>query len=476
MKKTRKECIALNCRTSGIVTRPYADDGLWLSVLLTLSLTVNVWNRDPQQVELAYKQTAILSFGLFIHSFCIFLSLCRQIPTCVIGKCVYTTFTIVVTCTIFRVCLKDNAIISIISSFGIVLYDRIYHKVLKEMPKSFTLGEATIVCQGIVLFLYNTFLNVPRIFIDIEISNDTTYIPHPVLQIILMGIGIIIMLCYLIPLFRISFCFWLLSLIVIIGTALFPIFGEPTALILFKFVFSDAQRITLVALYVALLVVSSFFVVWQMDRRSSVNTASRKVFHVLVLFVYIPGLWFQCNLLYLATGLMLALLILLETARIIRLRPIHEALESAVRCFVDEKDAGCIALTPIYLLVGCSLPIWLHPVPCDLTDSAGRNLIKLLAGILSVGIGDTMASVCGYYFGKHKWQGSRKSVEGTVASAVSQFGLLFVIFKLGSVYFSTLKAATAGSAIIINALVEAKTTQVDNLVLPLVTYIILSTV
>lgn len=134
-----------------------------------------------------------------------------------------------------------------------------------------------------------------------------------------------------------------------------------------------------------------------------------------------------------------------------------------------------IALTPIYLLVGCSLPIWLHPVPCDLTDSAGLNLLKLLAGVLSVGVGDTMASVCGYLFGKHAWPGSVKSVEGTIASIMSQAGVVFLLFRFSYVHFNTLRAATAGAAIIINALVEAKTSQVDNLVLPLVTYVVLGT-
>ncbi|XP_058449813.1 dolichol kinase isoform X2 [Malaya genurostris] len=282
--------------------------------------------------------------------------------------------------------------------------------------------------------------------------------------------------CHFILLLRYSICFWMLFLIVTTGAMLFPLHGKPTLQILLQFVFSDMQRILLVALYLTLLSIASIFVLWQMKQHGNANTAFRKVFHVLILLVYFPGLLCQCNLLYVASGGMLALLFLLETARIIKLNPLHEMLEAAVRCFVDDKDTGVVALTPIYLLVGCSLPMWLHPVPCDLTDSAGLNMIKLSAGVLSVGIGDTFASVCGYYIGKHKWPGSTKSVEGTLANAIAQLCVVFVLLKLRLIHLTVSKAAITGSAIITNVIVEAKTNQVDNLVLPLVTYIILGIV
>lgn len=73
--------------------------------------------------------------------------------------------------------------------------------------------------------------------------------------------------------------------------------------------------------------------------------------------------------------------------------------------FVDEKDAGYIALTPIYLLVSVSAPLWLHPCPCDGNETGGSNLLTLLSGLLTIGIGDTAASVFGTLLGKHRWPG-----------------------------------------------------------------------
>lgn len=150
---------------------------------------------------------------------------------------------------------------------------------------------------------------------------------------------------------------------------------------------------------------------WQMNRIESSNTRTRKIFHVLIVLVFVPGLIYQCSFLFVASGIALALLIVLETMRVIRLPPIHDVLESSVKCFIDEKDAGLVALTPIYLLVGCSTPLWVHPCPCDLTDSAGFELLPLMAGVISVGIGDTAASIVGSQFGRIKWWSKSKLIQ-----------------------------------------------------------------
>lgn len=141
----------------------------------------------------------------------------------------------------------------------------------------------------------------------------------------------------------------------------------------------------MIILYMGLIGMTVATVTWQMNRNERSNTRTRKIFHVLIVFVFVPGLIYQCAFLFVASGIALALMIVLETMRVIQLAPIHNALEQAVKCFIDEKDAGSVALTPIYLLIGCSAPFWLHPCPCDLTDSAGFEIFPLMAGVISVG-------------------------------------------------------------------------------------------
>lgn len=463
-----------NCRDIGIITRP-AGNGYYLSILPVLCHSVNVWGRDKLPVDLAYKRSTILCFGLFLQSLVIFLSLRGRTSARSATKLLYLTCTAGSTAFLFWVCLKDNVAIGLASATaGIVLYDLVYFRILRRMPKCFTLGEASIICQGFVVFLYNAFLKVPRLLLDGKAPPMVNQLAL-IMQIIVLGACVVITLCHFIKLLRKTFLFWLLAIAVMGSATLFPIFGQPALIVVVQFILHEPQRMQIVSLYLTMLLLTSIFVVWQIRKSSSTNTTTRKIFHLLIVLVYLPGLWYQCTILYVGSGFMLALLLLLETCRLVKLAPIYGTLDRAVACFIDEKDAGAVALTPIYLLVGCSMPLWIHPVPCDLTDSAGLDLLKLMAGVLSVGIGDTMASVCGFYLGRHRWPGSVKSVEGTLGCMLGQVATIYALFYFRYVQLNTLKAATAGVAIIINSLIEARTDQVDNLVIPFVTYIILGT-
>lgn len=144
-------------------------------------------------------------------------------------------------------------------------------------------------------------------------------------------------------------------------------------------------------------------VLWFLQTKRQSNTRTRKLFHILIVAIFLPSIIYQCQFLFLTTVLLLALFIVLETARTIELKIVSNALDQAVELFIDEKDAGVVALTPIYLLVGCSLPLWLHPCPWCLMNGAGMDVLPLLSGVLSVGVGDTVASVVGSKYGRNMW-------------------------------------------------------------------------
>ncbi|OWR41933.1 Dolichol kinase [Danaus plexippus plexippus] len=89
-------------------------------------------------------------------------------------------------------------------------------------------------------------------------------------------------------------------------------------------------------------------------------------------------------------------------------------------------------MTPIYLYTGLACPLLLVP---------GESYLDRLSGVLSVGVGDTAASWFGSNYGFHKWPGLLNEADSVPRTCFSA---------------------------LVCALVEARTSQVDNLVLPLV--------
>lgn len=140
---------------------------------------------------------------------------------------------------------------------------------------------------------------------------------------------------------------------------------------------------------------------WQLRNTSKANTRVRKIFHLLIVLVFVPGIIYQCALLYLGTGIALAIFVVVELLRLLQMPPFAETLRQAFDSFKDVKDAGQLALTPFCLLIGCALPIWITVCPCDCATSS--NQLVLLSGILAVGVGDTAASVVGSTIGRNKW-------------------------------------------------------------------------
>lgn len=67
-----------------------------------------------------------------------------------------------------------------------------------------------------------------------------------------------------------------------------------------------------------------------------------------------------------------------------------------------------------------------------------------------------------------------KSIEGTLASILAQGLVLISLILLRYLHVETIQIFVSVAAIIVNSFIEANTNQVDNLVLPLVTFIILS--
>ena len=201
----------------------------------------------------------------------------------------------------------------------------------------------------------------------------------------------------------------------------------------------------------------------------------RKVYHVASVIVFITGITGDIGMLKFSSASLLVLLVLLEAVRVSNIRPLGPMIEECFKSFRDEKDSGPLTLSHIYLLVGMSLPLWIHP--SEVASLAPSS------GIISIGFGDTAASVIGNLMGRHKWKRSKKTIEGSIGAIIAMV--------LSSVWLMNLYSGSSYSELyiiisevqimipiiiisILVAVIEAKTSQIDNLILPLYHYMFVS--
>ena len=70
---------------------------------------------------------------------------------------------------------------------------------------------------------------------------------------------------------------------------------------------------------------------------------------------------------------------MLQYVRLAGVPPLGGVIHGALTTFVDGKDAGPLILTHVYLLLGCSVPLWLYPIGYNSSEAGGMYLI---AGII----------------------------------------------------------------------------------------------
>jgi dolichol kinase len=85
-------------------------------------------------------------------------------------------------------------------------------------------------------------------------------------------------------------------------------------------------------------------------------------------------------------------------------KPLGEKIDESVGVFRDHQDEGRLIVTPIYLLAGCSVPVWLIGLGKSNLELDGFEMAAALSGVISVGIGDTFASIGGSNFGRIRWK------------------------------------------------------------------------
>ncbi|KAJ2711263.1 dolichol kinase [Coemansia spiralis] len=180
----------------------------------------------------------------------------------------------------------------------------------------------------------------------------------------------------------------------------------------------------------------------------------RKAFHVLAVLLFAPAHAAAPLLLHVALTAALAAFVVVEAARAQGSGRCAAAVDRFLRRFTDARDAGPVVTAHFYLLLGCALPVWL-----------GGSWAACLAGVLTLGVADTAASLVGLGLGRRRWPYSPKTVEGTAAFVCALFAALSLVPAAG--------APGAALRLVLCAalgLLEALTEQNDNLVVALAAY------
>eukprot|EP00088_Acartia_fossae_P031221 TRINITY_DN3214_c0_g1_i7.p1 TRINITY_DN3214_c0_g1~~TRINITY_DN3214_c0_g1_i7.p1 ORF type:complete len:428 (+),score=20.25 TRINITY_DN3214_c0_g1_i7:75-1358(+) len=313
-----------------------------------------------------------------------------------------------------------------LSFWTVLLYRPLFNKIILKFSKSFTFGEGSIIVQGILLALHSSLLRLEGMD-----SYRTFHMARKVAD-------------------------WLKW---------------------FQDHCSNPTSMSLLTSWVALSVLSVLVVIIYKVLDWRVTTATRKIFHLSVILVYLPGLKYDPALLYYCSIGATLVFISLELLRWSEKLPfLTNGLSAYLKHFTDEKEGGSLILTNIYLLVGVSLPLWLWP-----GSWSSPVPLSLYTGILSVGIYDAAASLVGSRFGRLRFS-SGKSLEGMIGGCLAALIAIIaiqndyqltedIITQFGEEILAlNPRHLTFVAACLVTSVAEVMVDQVDNLILPMVMY------
>lgn len=351
------------------------------------------------------------------------------------------------------------------------------------LPRCFTPGEAMLILTGIS-FVLNQLIKRSLNVVDNRGDPIDFFLLVMVIGVVLLGIFFTALFFFMDSGTWISSMFFhMMTAVLGLGVImpwLYRLIQKNPLFWLFQFLFQTQIRVYLLAYWTLLAASACAVVIYQNAKRSSgskkhqASIVTRKYFHFIVVATYVPGLIYDRQLLYIAAVVCLAVFLVLEYIRYFRIKPFGHMLRNLLSLFLDERDSGPLILTHIYLLVGMSLPLWLFPRPCAPKGTlTGAGALAPYSGVLAVGIGDSVASVFGSTVGEIKWPGTKKTFEGTMTAIFAQIITVAIILIFDSTVDLNASYPWILASVTLVSLLEAFTSQIDNLLLPLYLQILL---
>ena len=183
----------------------------------------------------------------------------------------------------------------------------------------------------------------------------------------------------------------------------------------------------LICVYCLSIILAGLIIVFRLSTVADVDTR-RKVFHGMMVVMFLPTIFVDPTFVSLALILILAVFLLLDLFRASQLPPLSKPLTHFLAPYVDGRDhRGPVIVSHIFLLIGCAIPLWLSLAAIERTGDTPwegwdvpRREISMISGVVCVGMGDAAASLIGRRYGRRRWCWSGgKSFEGSFAFAVA---------------------------------------------------------
>ncbi|QLL34268.1 hypothetical protein HG536_0G01270 [Torulaspora globosa] len=179
--------------------------------------------------------------------------------------------------------------------------------------------------------------------------------------------------------------------------------------------------------------------------------SSRKIWHFLVLILIAKPFEIDPNFVKISLAGSIVLFLSVEYLRYLKLEPIGGYLDSKLRLFADYRDdKGPIIVSYIYLILGIATPLLINNSP---------------VGLISLGVGDSLASIVGSKWGRKVWPGTNKTLEGTAAFIVSTVATA-AIFKRYLGYFKHISLTNLSVICTLCGLLEGNSSLNDNILIP----------
>ncbi|KEH39386.1 putative dolichol kinase [Medicago truncatula] len=488
--------------SSGILLGAITLPSLILSKLIQSSRGFSLQQLQPQEIEYLTLQYWATSASVF--SVLLFLAFtikhshwgARLSFAFVLSQAVLCVVALLTTS---QIGLHPALKLSWVFFHGLASVKLIQH-FMRTFPSCASIGEAFLVTAGIVLYFGDMLLLTIKKLCGLLVSSElitADEIKRSEINIIIQGI-VLGLLLYPITLkytLQIWECFinttyseqrryyeiWRslifiasLGFVLIVVVPLWMQFVQKFDMHPFfwvlSFVFSEPSKRLSLCIYWMCIISISVLRFYKISKNSKIERILlRKYYHLIAVLMFSPALIFQPKFLDLAFGAALAVFLILEIIRVWRIWPFGQPINQFMNAFTDHRDSDLLIVSHFSLLLGCALPIWM---------SSGYNDRPLapFAGILSLGIGDTMASMVGHKYGVLRWSKTgKKTVEGTAAGITSVLAACSLLLPLiaSTGYIFTQHWFSLFLAVTVSGLLEAYTAQLDNAFIPLFFYSLL---